>query len=500
MPEYVPVAETLLRGQMGSESHQLHIFFFPFMAPGHMIPMIDMAKLFAIRGCKSTLIATPHDEPTFSKSIAKPKDSGFDIDVITVTLPLKEVGLPEDCDNMNKVTTGEMRTQFMRAIMMLDQQFELLIEKHAPNCLISDIFLPWTTEIAAKCGIPRLVFHGTSAFSIAGSECVRLFEPHKKVSCDSEPFVIPNFPGEITLSRMQLPDFVREETDFSKFCIKVKESEKRSFGVVMNSFYELEPAYADHYRTFLGRRSWFVGPLSLCNKENEDKAHRGNQASIDQHECLKWLDSKQPNSVIYICFGSMANFNASQLHEIAVGLEASKQQFIWVVKKDPNVEEGKEEWLPDGYESRIRNKGLIIRGWAPQVLILDHEAIGGFVTHCGWNSTLEAVTAGVPMVTWPVAAEQFFNEKFVTQVLKIGIDIGVKQWVRLFGDSVKSERVEEAVKRVLVGEEAEEMRRRAKALAEMARGAVEEGGSSWSDLGALLQELRLHRSAQNKKI
>ncbi|XP_071722208.1 scopoletin glucosyltransferase-like [Rutidosis leptorrhynchoides] len=485
---------------MDSESHQLHIFFFPFMAPGHMIPMIDMAKMFAMRGCKSTLIATPHDEPTFLRSIAKTKDSGFNINVVTVTLPLKDVGLPEDCGSLSKITTMEMRMTFIRAVMMLDRQIELLIEKLAPDCLISDIFLPWTTEIAAKFGIPRLVFHGSSAFSMAGMECVRLYQPHKKVSCDSEPFIIPNFPGEITLCRMQMQDFVNEENELTKFVNVMKDSEKTCFGVVMNSFYELEPAYADHYRTFLGIRSWFVGPLSLCNKETEDKAHRGNEASIDQHECLKWLDSKQPNSVIYICFGSMTNFNAAQLHEIAVGLEASGQQFIWVVKKDPNAEEGKEEWLPDGYESRIRNKGLIIRGWAPQALILDHEATGGFVTHCGWNSILEAVAAGVPMVTWPVAAEQFYNEKLVTQVLKIGVDIGVKQGVIPFGDSVKSERVEEAVKRVLVGEEAEEMRRRAKALAEMARGAVEEGGSSWSDLGALIQELKSHRLAHTKKI
>ncbi|KAK3412346.1 hypothetical protein EUGRSUZ_I01125 [Eucalyptus grandis] len=473
---------------MGSESHQLHIFFFPFMAPGHMIPMIDMAKMFAMRGCKSTLIATPHDEPTFLRSIAKTKDSGFDINVVTVTLPLKDVGLPEDCGSLSKITTMEMRMTFIRAVMMLDRQIELLIEKLAPDCLISDIFLPWTTETAAKFGIPRLVFHGTSAFSMAGTECVRLYQPHKKVSCDSEPFIIPNFPGEITLCRMQMQDFVNEENELTKFVNVMKDSEKTCFGVVMNSFYELEPAYADHYRTFLGIRSWFVGPLSLCNKETEDKAHRGNEASIVQHKCLKWLDS------------NMTNFNAAQLHEIAVGLEASGQQFIWVVKKDPNAEEGKEEWLPDGYESRIRNKGLIIRGWAPQALILDHEATGGFVTHCGWNSILEAVAAGVPMVTWPVAAEQFYNEKLVTQVLKIGVDIGVKQGVIPFGDSVKSERVEEAVKRVLVGEEAEEIRRRAKALAEMARGAVEEGGSSWSDLGALIQELKSHRLAHTKKI
>ncbi|KAF8010633.1 hypothetical protein BT93_J1318 [Corymbia citriodora subsp. variegata] len=331
---------------MGSERHQLHIFFFSFMAPGHTIPMIDLAKLFATRGCKSTLITTPHDEPTFLKSIAKTKDSGFNIDAVTITLPLKEVGLPEDSGNLSKITTMEMHKPFMRAVRMLDRQLELLIEKLAPDCLISDFFFPWTTEIAAKFGIPRLLFHGTSAFSMAGIDCVRLYEPHKKVSCDSEPFVIPNFPGEITLTRMQLQDFVREENEFTKFYNEVKESEKRSYGVIMNSFYELEPAYADHYRTFLGRPSWFIGPLSLCNKETEDKAHRGDQASIDQHD----------------------------------------------------------------------------------------------------------------------------------------------------------KKVEEAVKRILVGEEAEEMRRRARALAEMARGAVEEGGSSWSDLGALIQELKSHRLAHTEKI
>ncbi|PKI33541.1 hypothetical protein CRG98_046097 [Punica granatum] len=186
----------------------------------------------------------------------------------------------------------------------------------------------------------------------------------------------------------------------------------------------------------------------------------------------------------------MTKFNASQLHEIALGLEASGQPFVWVVKKDEAVEEGKEDWLPQGYEDRMQGKGLIIRGWAPQVLILDHRAVGGFVTHCGWNSTLEGISAGVPMVTWPVAAEQFYNEKFITEVLRIGAPVGVKQWMRQVGDSVKSEQVEKAVRKVMVGEEAEEMRAQARELSKMAKKAVEEGGSSHSDLMALLEELK----------
>jgi len=190
----------------------------------------------------------------------------------------------------------------------------------------------------------------------------------------------------------------------------------------------------------------------------------------------------------------MANFNDSQLMEIAMGLEASQQQFIWVVKREKN-DGGKEEWLPEGFEKGVEGKGLIIRGWAPQVLILDHEAVGGFVTHCGWNSTLEGVAAGVPMVTWPVSAEQFYNEKLVTQVLRIGVGVGAQQWVRFLGDSIRREAIEKGLLRIMVGEEAEEMRSRARELGKMANRAVEEGGSSYSDLNALIDDLRSHSIA-----
>ncbi|GMN37681.1 hypothetical protein TIFTF001_007025 [Ficus carica] len=143
----------------------------------------------------------------------------------------------------------------------------------------------------------------------------------------------------------------------------------------------------------------------------------------------------------------------------------------------------------------MEGKELIIRGWAPQVLILEHEAVGGFVTHCGWNSTLEAVFAGVPMVTWPVFAEQFYNEKLVTQMLRIGVEAGAQKWERLVGDFVKKEALEKAVSRIMGGEEVEGMRARAKTLAEMVSMAIEQGGSSSSDLDALIEEVRLLHSS-----
>ncbi|KAJ6310499.1 hypothetical protein OIU76_015263 [Salix suchowensis] len=273
-----------------------------------------------------------------------------------------------------------MTKNFIVATTLLQEPFEKVLQEIHPDCIVADMFFPWATDAAAKFGIPRLVL-----------------------------------PGDIKLTRKQLPGYVREdvEDDFTKLLKTSKESELRSFGVVVNSFYELEPAYADHHRKVLGRRAWNVGPVSVCNRDIEDKSGRGKETSIDQHECLKWLDSKKLNSVVYICFGSMASFAASQLKEMATGLEASGQQFIWLV----------------------------------------------------------------------------------TDVLTTGVAVGVKEWVGVHGDHVtlKSEAIEKAVTRIMVGVEADEKRSRARKLGETARKAVEKGGSSFSDFNALIEELRRHR-------
>ncbi|KAL4588697.1 hypothetical protein LXL04_001592 [Taraxacum kok-saghyz] len=403
-----------------------HVVFFPFIAYGHMIPMADMAVLFSSRGLKTTIITTPANAPRFSKSIQKTINHHHQIALHIIQFKDVETGLPAGSENPDQALSEEFLSMFFEALSMLQEPVEQFIRESRPNCIIADMFYPWSTDLAAKFNIPRIVFNGSGFFS----HCVG--NAAKNVSSDSEHFIVPHLPHEIKLTRKQLPDLQADAfKGFVKVLIESMEAEAKSYGMIFNSFYELEPEYVHHYREVMNRKGWHIGPVSLCN--TEDKSERGKKPVIDEPECLKWMESKAPDSVVYV-----------------VGNQA--QRILT-------------HTLTDGGEWKL--KGLIIKGWAPQVLILDHESVGGFVTHCGWNSVLEGVTGGVAMVAWPVMAEQFYNAKLVTDVLRIGVSIGDVEWSATSScDGVKREAVEKAVVRLMGGEEGDEMRRRAKVLKE----------------------------------
>ncbi|XP_073025818.1 scopoletin glucosyltransferase-like [Primulina eburnea] len=475
---------------------QLRAFFFPFWAQGHMIPLLEMAKLFTSRGVKSTIISTPFFVEPLKETFTQ--ESGIDIGLKIIKFPHPGSGLPDHVVSLELANTDELVSQFGKAMAMMQEPFEELIHEFKPDFIVSDMFFPWTVDSAAKFDIPRLVFHGTSCLALCVGEQMQRHKPFKNVSSDSESFFVPDLPHRLEFLRTQMcqADLEEHESDFGRLLKQVRESDRsltltrRSYGVLVNSFYELEPAYSDHYRTVLGRRSWNIGPLFLCDSgNNEGRGHRGKKSAVDADKWKSWLDSKEPDSVDYACFGSQTSFTHAQLHEIGIGLEASGQDFVWVLRKCVNQEDEIEDWMPEGFEERTKDKGLIIRGWAPQLPILNHPAIGTFVRHCGWNSTLEGICAGIPMVTWLLSAEQFFNEKLVTDVLKTGVSVGNKIWRKVGSEGVASASVSMAVRRVMIGEEAEEIRCRAKEWKEMARKAVGEGGSSYNDLSALIDEL-----------
>nr|GMD07170.1 scopoletin glucosyltransferase-like [Ipomoea batatas] len=455
---------------MDTQSPPLHVYFLPLLAPGHMIPMVDLARQFARHGVKATFLTTPLNAPQISKSIDRERELGSQISLRLLEFPSKESGLPEGIENLSATTSLEQTVSFFNAHDYFQGPIESLAAEDRPDCIITGPMYTWSNDFAAKFGITRLSFWGTGFFPMCAHNSIRRHKPHEKIESDTEEFDIPELPDTLKITKKQIPEPLKgdPENSVNELQEKLMKGEEGSYGMVVNSFYELEPAYVKHFREVIGKKSWHVGPVSLCNKEDGEKSQRGQaMASIGEEECLNWLNSKTPNSVVYVCFGSMSTFSAAQLGEIAAGLEASGQPFIWVVKQNT------EEWLPEGFEKSTQDRGLIIRGWAPQVLILDHEAVGGFMTHCGWNSLLEGVTAGVPMVTWPLSSEQFFNEKMATQILKIGVPVGVQAWTRRTDSSapINRENIEIAVMEVMIGEEAEERRSRAIALGNMAKKA-----------------------------
>ncbi|KAI7751523.1 hypothetical protein M8C21_022435 [Ambrosia artemisiifolia] len=451
---------------------KLHFLVVPLGSPGHYIPTIDLAKLLAQHGVKVTIVTTPVNTIRFGSILDQAIQSGLPISFLELQLPYMKFGLPEGCESLDDLPDLSLGHDLFLAQSSLQQEVEQYIERlnPRPSCILSGTFLLWTCETAKKFQIPRIVFDGMNCFT---QMCNHV----------------------LYLSKLSFL-FNSGSKDVKDFSEKLRKSESEAFGVVINSFYELEPKYADAYQKIKKDKAWCVGPLSLCHKYAAEKVQRGNRSSISENECIKWLDSQENESVIYACLGSISRIEPVQLIELALALESSKKPFIWVVRAGHKTEKI-EKWIDEeGFAERTKDRALLIRGWAPQLLVLSHPAVGAFLTHCGWNSALEGISAGVPMVTWPQFQEQFYNEKLLVQVLRIGVSVGVQKVVHLgeeekSGVVVKSEDLRKAIEMVMVdGKESEDRRKRARDLGKMANEAIEEGGSSYRNMTRLIQDIR----------
>ncbi|KAJ0735986.1 putative UDP-glucuronosyl/UDP-glucosyltransferase, UDP-glycosyltransferase family [Helianthus annuus] len=481
---------------MASHPTNLHFILFPLMAQGHMIPMVDMARILAQRGAMVTIITSPVNASRFKPVVNRAFESGLKMKILELQLPLAEVGLPEGCENFDLLPSFAHIVNMVLAMNMLEEPAENMLKVLCPppSCIISDGCFPWTNDVAKRLNIPRVVFYGPGCFAFLCIHIVTSTNILDEIDSDSEYFVMPGLPDRIEVTKRQTSTWGRGDTiESTKVFERMVKAEKDAIGIVVNSFEELEPKYVEEFAKVKDKKVWCVGPVSLCNESFQDRAERGNKAAINAHDCLKWLDLREPGSVVYVCLGSLSYASTEQAIELGLGLESTNLPFLWFIRQ---TSEEFEEWLSkEGFEERIKGRGLMVRGWAPQILILSHQAIGGFVTHCGWNSTLEGISAGIPMVTWPHFAEQFLNERFITEVLKIGVRIGTEVPVafnKLEESKVilKSDDVKEAVKALMKNdEEGVARRKRSREFAVMAKRAMEEGGSSHRNMTSMVQAI-----------
>jgi pathogen-inducible salicylic acid glucosyltransferase len=224
-----------------------------------------------------------------------------------------------------------------------------------------------------------------------------------------------------------------------------------------------------------------IGPtipsMFLDKRLEDDKNYGFSIFKPNTDACMKWLDDQPKGSVVYVSFGSVAALEVEQMEEIAWGLRMSNRCFLWVVRAS---EEAK---LPKNFVEETCEKGLVVR-WCPQLEVLAHEAVGCFVTHCGWNSTLEALSLSVPMVAIPQYSDQSTNAKYIMDVWKMGLKASADE-----KGLVSREAAEHCIREIMEGERGNEIKKNALKLRKLAKEAVDEGGSSDKNIEEFVAKL-----------
>ncbi|KAK1425413.1 hypothetical protein QVD17_20765 [Tagetes erecta] len=346
-----------------------------------------------------------------------------------------------------------------------------LSEKHRRVVVIHDVLMSYVVQdVVSIANAETYLFQPLSAFNSASS----LWE--KTGGSFPEDFELMNMiPSKDGIASPEFLEFVELQKPCMGFYV----------GELYDSCRVVEGKFIEYLEKVGQKKIWAVGPFNPVRIAS-DSTDLNNR-----HKCLQWLDEQPKNSVVYVSFGTTTTFNDEQIRELALGLERSGERFIWVVRAadvgDSCGFEGRKVELPDGFEERVKGRGLVERGWAPQLQILEHFATGAFLSHCGWNSSMESISMGVPMATWPMHSDQPRNAFLITNILRIGV--AVRSWERR-DELVTADVVAEAVKTLMDSEKGEETRRRVMKLSGEVRESMAEGGISRMEMDSFISYAR----------
>ncbi|CAM8944978.1 unnamed protein product [Rhodiola kirilowii] len=487
---------------MGSQGKP-HAVCIPYPAQGHINPMLKLAKLLHHSGFHITFVHTAYNHNRLLKTNGPDSLDGlpdFQFETIPDGLPPSDADVTQDIPALCESTMRTCLPPFRELLLGKLHAKSLTTPAEAPpvTCIVSDGIMSFTLDAAEEIGVPIALMWTTSACGFLGYAhfpdlTIRGLIPAKDESFMTDGYLnttIDSIQGMRDISLRDLPSFIRT-TNPDEFMLgyihqQVKRA-TRADAILLNTFSALEQDFLDGLSEIYKRKKILaIGPLHLSiNKIPKNSPVQSICSNLwkDEPECITWLNSQKPDSVVYVNYGSITVLSPQQLVEFAWGLADSKYSFLWIIR--PDLVAGDTAVLPPEFVEETRGRGFMA-SWCPQEQVLSHSSVGGFLTHCGWNSTLESLVGGVPMLCWPFFAEQQTNSWAACTKWGVGMEIN---------NDVKRVGVSKLVRELMEGEKGKEMKRMAKEWKRLGEeAATNDDGSSILDFETLVNEVLLSKS------
>ncbi|RRT70817.1 hypothetical protein B296_00036161 [Ensete ventricosum] len=454
-------------GSMGStgDDYRLSVVMLPWLAHGHASPFLELAKRLSRHDVLVHFCSTPANLVSTREQL----DANAFPSIRLVELRLPAIpGLPPDLHTTKHLPSHLMPT-LKQAFDLAEPDFGLLLNALHPDLLIYDFLQPWAPLSAHRRNIPAIQFLTTAASS-AAFFCHYIRRPTEEFPFPAMSLgVKENLEHIATMNR-----FANGMPDGERFfrCMDLS-----SGFIAIRTFREIEAKYIDYLSCVLDKEVVPVGPL-VPDDDDDDDGSSGRDRLTDkdretERSIMSWLGAREKSSVVLATFGSEYFMCKEEMREVARGLELSGLSFVWVVRfpKDgilATVSGDCSSWataLPSGFVERVvkgEGRGLVVEGWAPQRKILSHPSVGGFLTHCGWSSVVEAMKYGVPIIALPLQLDQPPNAKLVEE---LGVGMGVRKGKGVVLGEFEGEEVAKGIRDVVVGEQGESVRRKARQMA-----------------------------------
>ncbi|KAF0912191.1 hypothetical protein E2562_013073 [Oryza meyeriana var. granulata] len=458
---------------MGSSPESVAIVAVPFPAQGHLNQLLHLSLQLALRGLEVHYAApAPHvrqararvhgwnDEALLSVQF---HDLGISKYVSPPPDPSADLAFPSHLMPLWETYSADARAPLS---VLLDK----LYASHRRVVVLYDHLSSFAAEEAAR--LPNgesFGFHCTAVSYLVG----RLDPGHRLLRENGLHYL----PVDVCVTK--------EFVDYAYNRAAVAEASESAAGILANSCHALEGDFIDAAAETLaagGKKLFAVGPFNPVLDASASK-----QGRQRRHECLDWLDKQPPESVLYISFGSMSSLREEQVVELAAALRGSKQRFIGVLRgadrgdifTDSGESESRHAKLLSEFTKQTEGTGLVITGWAPQLEILAHDATAAFMSHCGWNSTMESMSHGKPVLAWPMHSDQPWDAELICNYLKAGLL--VRPWEKN-REVVPATTIQEVIEKMMASKEGLAVRQRAKALGDAVRSSMAVRGSSREDL------------------